>query len=316
MFLNRAQWDQFSTYLYYDRKLSRSKGSLQSDRSRFGILADYFCTKEFNRTNFTIFISELKDRGHKNTYINNFIKLSKHLCRFIGHEDILDFTYFRENPEPVEILTPIEIKNLCKVKVPYARNRPSLQKRWDALLTLISITGCRVNEALSLTKNEVFSDYVIFKNTKSGRDRIVPIPAELANNIRMLPNMRTCFDVLNPQSVAAEMKKRGTVLGITKRLYPHVLRHSFVTTMLQYADSLLVARIVGHEDPSTTQRYNHANLDQLRTIQMYHPLLRHSLTLHVIADKMREYAGKLIDNSKYRITFSEGEKKLRMEIEL
>jgi len=56
MVLESKMWDAFSTYLFIDQKLSTSKGSANALHSRFIILCRYFCDKDYNRDNFTLFL--------------------------------------------------------------------------------------------------------------------------------------------------------------------------------------------------------------------------------------------------------------------
>ena len=72
---------------------------------------------------------------------------------------------------------------------------------------------------------------------------------------------------LTPRSIERAVKFYAIKAGISKKVTPHVLRHSFATDLLQNgADIRSVQMMLGHANISTTQIYTHVTDKQLRDI--------------------------------------------------
>ncbi|MCX6743943.1 MAG: tyrosine-type recombinase/integrase [Candidatus Parcubacteria bacterium] len=72
---------------------------------------------------------------------------------------------------------------------------------------------------------------------------------------------------LTPRSIQRIVQRCAKIAGITKKITPHVLRHSFATDLLQNgADIRSVQTMLGHSSITTTQIYTHITDKQLREV--------------------------------------------------
>ncbi|MBI3090041.1 MAG: tyrosine recombinase XerD [Candidatus Tectomicrobia bacterium] len=159
-----------------------------------------------------------------------------------------------------------------------------------AMLEVLYATGMRVSELLDLrlTKTNLERGYVQVVG-KGNKERIIPLgkPACFAVEIYLKYGRPSL--VKGQGSPYLFLSRRGGRMtrvnfwhllrryaaqaGITKRLSPHVLRHSFATHLLaRGADLRTLQQMLGHADISTTQIYTHVETTRLRDIyDAHHP---------------------------------------------
>lgn len=165
-----------------------------------------------------------------------------------------------------------------------------LGMRDRAMLELMYATGLRVSELVDLQLSNLnLNQGVIRVIGKGQKERLVPIGDEADDCLKdYLANGRP--DLLKgaqTQEVFVTSRKSGmtrqafwymvrryaTQCGITKKLSPHMLRHSFATHLLNHgADLRVVQLLLGHSDLSTTQIYTHIAREGLKRMhEAHHP---------------------------------------------
>ena len=159
-----------------------------------------------------------------------------------------------------------------------------------ALLELGYGAGLRVSELCDLALTDLLVDEgVVRVFGKGGKERLVPIGRQVLGTVAVyLRTTRPALDrgrsqgrVLlnargNPLSRVGAwgiVRKWARATGITKRVTPHTLRHSFATHLLEGgADLRAVQEMLGHADLSTTQIYTHVDREYLRSVhRQFHP---------------------------------------------
>lgn len=159
-----------------------------------------------------------------------------------------------------------------------------------AMLEILYATGLRVSELLSLRLQDVNLEvgYVVAYG-KGNKERLVPIGEEAAETVKAYavsarPRLCKAGKVprlflnrfgrpLSRQGFWKLLHRYALEAGISSRVTPHVLRHSFATHLLERgADLRSVQLLLGHASISTTQIYTHLNRERLKKIyQKYHP---------------------------------------------
>ena len=160
-----------------------------------------------------------------------------------------------------------------------------------ALLELLYGSGLRVSEAASLALDQLNLDVGFVRCLgKGNKERLVPLgQCAQATLRRYLETVRPGFVRRRPQTQAVFVNRSGgrltrqrmwqlvkryaTAAGLTKRIGPHTLRHSFATHLLtRGADLRTVQELLGHANIVTTQRYTQVDRARLKAIhEQYHP---------------------------------------------
>ncbi|MDD5687669.1 MAG: site-specific tyrosine recombinase XerD [Elusimicrobia bacterium] len=157
--------------------------------------------------------------------------------------------------------------------------------RDKAILETLYATGMRVSELTELKISDVNFEVGFIKCFgKGSKERIVPIGSKAIESINSYLNKRKKTDnkmlFLNPSdnkisriSVWEIIKKYAKIAGITKKISPHTLRHSFASHILERgADLRTIQEMLGHASISTTQIYTHIDKKFLKNQHnKFHP---------------------------------------------
>lgn len=167
-------------------------------------------------------------------------------------------------------------------------------KRDKAILNLLFSTGLRVSELCNLKKDDINLEKSEFSvSGKGGKVRVVFVDSEARESVKsylasrmdknpylfisyghtLHPNLtQVKTEPMTPRSVQRMIKKYAHMAGITKKVTPHVMRHSFATDLLMSgADLRSVQQLLGHASVTTTQIYTHVTDQHLQEVhQAFH----------------------------------------------
>ena len=165
-----------------------------------------------------------------------------------------------------------------------------LGRRDLAMLELFYAAGLRLSELCNARLENLDNEEGFLRVTgKGNKTRIArvgqaamrAIAGYLTNERPNLVTRRTSSHIflsirggpLSPDRVRQIVKQRATAAGIDTRIYPHLLRHSFATHLLEGgADLRVIQELLGHADISTTQIYTHVDRARLTAVhQQFHP---------------------------------------------
>ncbi len=146
-----------------------------------------------------------------------------------------------------------------------------------ALVCLLGLLGLRIFEAVGANIDDLGEEHghrVLRVCGKGGKVVLVPLPPAVSRSIeRAAADRKTGPLLLNRRGVRMDrhaatrrLRQLATQAGVRlPRMHPHMLRHTFVTTMLDAGVDLRDVQIAArHADPRTTMRYDRArkNLDR------------------------------------------------------
>jgi site-specific recombinase XerD len=154
------------------------------------------------------------------------------------------------------------------------------QPKHYALIMLIYSSGLRVSEAVRLRADDLIPDrgVILVRGGKGRKDRIAPLSNAVLSALRRFRAPDEPSPYLFPgdapgkhlttrsaQKVLSNACKRA---GITRRITPHALRHSFATHLHEDGTDIRnIQLLLGHASSRTTDIYTHVSAKNLARIQ-------------------------------------------------
>jgi site-specific recombinase XerD len=190
--------------------------------------------------------------------------------------DSIDLAKIKERS--LDLISTAELERL--MKAPDESNLKGLRDK--AIIELFFSTGLRLSELCSIDRDLDLSKDEFSIRGKGEKVRVVFLSDTAKDAIRNYLKGRKDMDAplfiqysrngangnrLTPRSIERIVRFYAIKAGISKKVTPHVIRHSFATDLLSNgADIRSVQMMLGHANIATTQIYTHITDKQLRDV--------------------------------------------------
>lgn len=233
-----------------------------------------------------------------NKDIKEFIKKSNNLStKTLAHRlTVINSFYNYLLSENIISINPCYSINMPKIpnKLPEVLSEEEVDKLLDinlvdkysyrnkAMLELLYATGMRASELTNLKLNNIDLDSCIVRIMgKGSKERIVPINDTTIKYLNIYINnyrkeilnkkdseylfISNALKPITRQGLFKIIKKECIRAGIKKNVYPHILRHSFATHLLNHGANIrIIQELLGHEDITTTEIYTHLSNETIK----------------------------------------------------
>lgn len=280
----------FKSYLMFERGLSENTvDGYMRDLRAFYDYIDYDI-KQFDLAHLDTYFSELKDDGYKVTSIRRKIvslrQYNEFLSRTKGMKDVMS-QY--ELPKTEKKLPQVlSLEEIVKV-INHIDDTTAVGKRNKSMMLLLVSTGMRISELVHLEINDInHSVSNVRVIGKGNKERLIPLDQETFHYVySYMQNERSFFDKKNSlwlfmmndgrrmtrENFYNILQKLVLEAGVRDHFTPHMLRHTFATTLLEnHCDLRSIQVMLGHQDISTTTIYTHVTHRQIMDdYNKFHP---------------------------------------------
>jgi site-specific recombinase XerD len=230
---------------------------------------DFNLNKQATSKEYIIYLENRKNKRNPNQklsksnlnfHIYGLKKYFAYLEKVENKTIIAEFLNYKVVQKPIDYLTPEEVKILFKT---------AQDIRDKSILSCLYHLGLRASEASNLKIEDLdFRNNIAFiSQSKTGYQRQIPINTTAQNILQKYITNREKGHLLlgikgnlTSAGILGIVKKIARSTTIKKTVYPHLLRHSIATHLLQNGMELeKVSLFLGHKSIESTQRYTHLN---------------------------------------------------------
>ena len=238
-----------------------------------------------------LWVVSLMDGGYTSTSVNRKLSSLRSFYRYLLRKKIVavDPTFKVVGPKkkkPLPVFVKEEDMNRLLDEIPCGKGFAGCLDKM--IIEMFYATGMRLSELIGLDDADIdFSASLIKVTGKRNKQRLIPFGDELRlsllNYIKVrneaVPDREKAFFVkqdgkrLYPMKVYLLVKRNLSKVVTLKKRSPHVLRHSFATSMLNNQAELgAVKELLGHESLTTTEIYTHTTFEELKKVyEQAHP---------------------------------------------
>lgn len=235
------------------------------------------------------FIKNQRIDGKDVRTCNNYLACIKLFLRYclIQNKQVEDYRkllFAKEPKKKIDALTDDEVKKLFSYfREIKAKNKKEeiIKTRNLVIMQLLIYTWLRVSELANLKVADIKEEMQIIG--KGGKRRVVNLYKDdmelidlylyLRGNIKgeylfISLSKNSLGNRLSTQSIEKIIREAGRACGINKKVFPHLLRHTFATNLLKgKANIYHIQQLLGHSSLAATQTYLTAFNDELRDTQ-------------------------------------------------
>jgi len=202
-----------------------------------------------------------------------------HLKRegIIGHDLMAALDLPRLDRLLPEMLSEQEVDRLLSVPLP----ETPLGLRDRAILEVLYASGLRAGEIVGLRLENYLREEKLLRVVPVGDKAVAALEAWLAKGRPVLVKPKTGGEIflgehgrrLTTARIWQIVQEMAKLAGLSKKIWPHLLRHSFATHLLSHgADLRAIQEMLGHASLATTQVYTHVDQARLKQIhRQFHP---------------------------------------------
>lgn len=236
-------------------------------------------------------IVSLMDRGYTSTSVNRKLSSLRTFYKFLlkqGEVTVNPLGKIKgpKNKKPLPVFLKESEMNRLLDDTDFGEGFRGYRDR--LIIEMFYATGIRLSELIGLDNNDVdFSASLLKVTGKRDKQRLIPFGDELRElmlgyiDIRneTIPQRSDAFFIRENgerlyKNLVYNLVRRNLSKVVTlKKKSPHVLRHTFATTMLNNDAELgAVKELLGHESIATTEIYTHATFEELKKVyKQAHP---------------------------------------------
>ena len=288
--------DQFADYLRLERNYSpRTVASYRRDLVLFRqFLADTDAELDLlsaDRDVVRLWVVGMMEKGEKSTTVNRKLSTLRSFYRFLRIKGITDKSPVQgikgpKNKKPLPQF--VKESDMDKLLDETDLGEGFVGVRNKTVIAVFYETGMRMAELIGLDDRDIdFSTRTIKVTGKRDKQRFIPFGKELEERLHQYLEART--EAFGPTQGAFFLSPKGDriprhqvyllvknalnqVSDVSKKS-PHVLRHTFATSMLNHDAELgAVKELLGHNSLQTTEIYVHTTFQELKEIyKQAHP---------------------------------------------
>ena len=236
---------------------------------------NYYKDKKFiyiNEQDIHYYLQQLIQEKLSNSYINQAINSIK-----FYYEVVLGMPqrfYYIERPFRNQTLPKVLSTEAIQRMIVLTSNL-----KHKCIISVLYSAGLRRSELLNLKIKDIDSERMVIRvnKGKGNKDRYTLLSKNLLINLRQYYIIYRPKEYLfeNPKggsytasSVRALVAKAGKIAGISEKVTPHMLRHSFATHLLENGTDLrYIQSLLGHSSSRTTEIYTHVATNIIQKIE-------------------------------------------------